>query len=127
MNLAAASSNRRAMPQRTVAQRVVYSIFRQSARLAGITVFGLQCYGRHHIPRAGGVLVCSNHQSVMDPVLVGLACNRRLNYLARRTLFSAPGFGALIRFLDAIPIDRDGMGISGLKETLRPEVRMDCT
>jgi 1-acyl-sn-glycerol-3-phosphate acyltransferase len=55
----------------------------------------------------------------MDPVLVGLACNRRLNYLARRTLFSAPGFGALIRFFDAIPIDRDGLGLEGLKETIR--------
>src|SRR5262245_17248421 len=82
-------------------------------------MFGLQCYGRHRIPRQGGVLVCANHQSVMDPVIVGLVCNRRLNYLARRTLFSAPGFGALIRFLDAIPIDRDGLGLEGLKETIR--------
>ena len=109
----------RYLPKRTVAQRVIYSLLRHFTRLAGITVFGLQCLGRHHIPQQGGVLVCSNHQSVMDPVLVGLACNRRLNYLARRSLFHVPGFGAFIRFLDAIPIDRDGLGLDGLKETIR--------
>jgi 1-acyl-sn-glycerol-3-phosphate acyltransferase len=55
----------------------------------------------------------------MDPVLVGCLIPRRMNYLARRTLFTNRAFGWLISFLDAIPIDRDGMGIQGLKETLR--------
>ena len=104
---------------RTLAQRVVYAVFRQLARLAGLLFFRLRCRGRHFIPRTGGVLVCANHQSVLDPVLVGLACNRRLNYLARRTLFRSRLFGAFIRFLDAIPIDREGLGIEGLRETLR--------
>lgn len=62
--------------------------------------------------------MCSNHQSFLDPVLVGLTCDRRMNYLARDTLFRGP-FGWLIRFLDAIPIDREGSGLSGLKETLK--------
>jgi 1-acyl-sn-glycerol-3-phosphate acyltransferase len=52
-------------------------------------------------------------------VLVGLACDRRLNYLARQDLFDFGLFGWLIRWYDAIPIQRDGLGLSGLKETLR--------
>jgi 1-acyl-sn-glycerol-3-phosphate acyltransferase len=51
--------------------------------------------------------------------LVGLACRRRLNYLARKTLFRHPLFRHLIHFFDAIPIDRDGMGVEGIKETIR--------
>jgi 1-acyl-sn-glycerol-3-phosphate acyltransferase len=51
--------------------------------------------------------------------LIGLACDRRLNYLARRTLFRLPPFRWLIDSLDAIPIDREGTGIGGLKETLK--------
>ena len=31
--------------------------------------------------RVKAALVLSNHQSHLDPVLVGVACNRRLNYL----------------------------------------------
>jgi len=63
--------------------------------------------------------VLSNHQSNLDPVLIGLACDRRLNYLARVTLFRFAPFRWLIASLDAIPIDRDGLGLNGLKETLR--------
>ncbi len=75
--------------------------------------------GLEHIPAEGGVLIVCNHQSHFDPPLVGMACNRRLNYLARNTLFRFALFRWLIRSLDAIPIDREGMGLAGLKESLR--------
>ena len=29
----------------------------------------------------------SNHQSNLDPILIGLSCDRGLNYVARQTLF----------------------------------------
>ena len=61
----------------------------------------------------------SNHQSNLDPVLIGLASDRRLNYVARRTLFGFGPFRWLINLFDAIPIDREGLGLEGLKETLR--------
>ncbi|MCA9186118.1 MAG: lysophospholipid acyltransferase family protein [Pirellulaceae bacterium] len=113
------STERTERIERTWAQRWSYNASRATARLVGTALFSMRCFGRENWPREGGALVCSNHQSVADPVLVGLACPRRLNYLARENLFKIPGFGALIRFYDAIPINRDGMGIGGLKETLR--------
>jgi 1-acyl-sn-glycerol-3-phosphate acyltransferase len=64
-------------------------------------------------------MLLATHQSVMDPVLVGLIANRRLNYLARKTLFKNAAFAFLIRLLDAIEIDRDRGGLSGLKEMLK--------
>jgi 1-acyl-sn-glycerol-3-phosphate acyltransferase len=42
-----------------------------------------------------------------------------MNYLARDSLLRIPGLKQLILFLDAIPIDREGGGLSGLKETLK--------
>jgi 1-acyl-sn-glycerol-3-phosphate acyltransferase len=88
-------------------------------RMLGILLLRVRCGGRQHVPATGGVLVMSNHQSNLDPVLVGLAMDRRLNYLARDTLFGFAPFRWLIRSLDAIPIDREGLGLAGLKETLR--------
>lgn len=107
------------MTQRSWTKRVGYHLIRIFARITGVLLFRLRVDGREHIPEQGGVLVCSNHQSYFDPVIVGLCSDRRLNYLARDTLFRTPIFRWLIEFLDAIPIDRDGMGIGGLKETLR--------
>lgn len=90
-----------------------------AARLTAVTVFQFRCAGRELVPATGGGLVLSNHQSNLDPVLVGLACDRRLNYVARQTLFRFAPLRWLINSLDAIPIDRDGTGLGGLKETLR--------
>ncbi len=81
--------------------------------------FRLRVEGREHYIAAGPGLVCSNHQSYFDPVLVGMTCDRRMNYLARDTLFEVPVLKHLIHFLDAIPINREGSGLAGLKETLR--------
>lgn len=100
-------------------QQIGYDAFRVVARLFGTVCFRLRWTGSENFPTHGGALICANHQSFFDPVLVGLTCDRRMNYLARDTLFQSPILAPLIRYLDAIPIDREGGGLAGLKETLR--------
>ncbi|HEX3998903.1 MAG TPA: lysophospholipid acyltransferase family protein [Pirellulales bacterium] len=107
------------MVQRSFPKRLWYDVLRVVCRMAGILVFRIRCRGRNFVPPTGGGLVLSNHQSHLDPVLVGLATDRRLNYLARDTLFKFAPFRWLIRSLDAIPLDREGLGLAGLKETLK--------
>src|SRR5262245_14959335 len=106
------------MAQRSLPKRVWYDSWRVICRLLGVVVFQIRCRGREHLPADGAALVLSNHQSHLDPILIGLACDRRMNFLARQTLFGFAPFRWLIRSFDAIPLDREGMGLSGLKETL---------
>ena len=79
---------------------------------------GLRSSGRENIPAAGGVLLVSNHLSHLDVFVLGILVPRPLNYVARSTLF-LPVLGAFIRSVGGFPIQREGMGASGLKETLR--------
>jgi 1-acyl-sn-glycerol-3-phosphate acyltransferase len=79
--------------------------------------FSLRRAGWANVPRRGPVLVVANHQSMFDPVLVGLSSRRYLSFLARNTLFAQPGLGPLIRSLNAIPIDRN-MGKDGIQAVL---------
>jgi 1-acyl-sn-glycerol-3-phosphate acyltransferase len=79
---------------------------------------GLRASGRGNIPARGGVLLISNHLSHLDVFVLGILVPRPLNYVARSTLF-LPVLGALIRSVGGFPIQREGMGASGLKETLR--------
>lgn len=113
------SFRRANVDNRPWSQRIGYDAFRVFARLFGTVCFRLRWTGSEHYPTMGGALICANHQSFFDPVLVGLTCDRRMNYLARDTLFHNPILAPLIRYLDAIPIDREGGGLAGLKETLR--------
>ncbi|MBX6316550.1 MAG: 1-acyl-sn-glycerol-3-phosphate acyltransferase, partial [Isosphaeraceae bacterium] len=66
----------------------------------------------------GGALLVSNHLSHLDVFVLGLLLPRPLNYVARSSLFFPP-LGALIRSVGGFPIQREGIGAEGLKETLR--------
>ncbi|MCS7271518.1 MAG: 1-acyl-sn-glycerol-3-phosphate acyltransferase, partial [Gemmataceae bacterium] len=74
--------------------------------------------GWHHLPRRGPVLIVANHQSMFDPILIGLAARRYLSFLARHTLFDQPLLGPVIRSLNAIPIDRS-FGKEGIQLVLQ--------
>jgi len=107
------------MAERSLAKRLWYEYLRGVLRMAAVTAYHLRFTGRENQPRAGGALILSNHQSHLDPVLVGMIFDRRMNYLARQTLFDFRPLGLMLESVDSIPIDRDGLGLSGLKETLR--------
>jgi 1-acyl-sn-glycerol-3-phosphate acyltransferase len=80
--------------------------------------FSLRTEGGPHAPRSGPALVVANHQSFLDPVAVGLAFPRPLIYLARKSLFRNPIFSWLIRSLNAVPIDQEGIGKEGIRTIL---------
>jgi 1-acyl-sn-glycerol-3-phosphate acyltransferase len=101
-----------------LARRLFYRFLRISSRMIASVGFGFRMEGRHHLEIEGAGLLLSTHQSMLDPVLIGMIANRRLNYLARKTLFKNVIFGFLIRVLDAIEIDRDKGGLAGLREML---------
>lgn len=103
----------------TRAHRVWYEFVRYLLWLIGLLVFRVRCGGREHVPATGGVLILANHQSLLDPPLLGMVIPREINYVARDTLFDNKWLAPLIRSVNAIPIDRDGLGLAGLKETLR--------
>lgn len=105
--------------RRSLPNRLWQAFLKFAARLTAVTAFQFRCSGRELVPATGGGLVLSNHQSNLDPIIIGLACDRRLNYVARKTLFRFAPLRWLINSLDAIPIDRDGSGLGGLKETLK--------
>ncbi|AWM38615.1 1-acyl-sn-glycerol-3-phosphate acyltransferase [Gemmata obscuriglobus] len=79
--------------------------------------FSIRRRGWKNMPRTGPVLVLANHQSMFDPVLVGLSSRRYLSYLARHTLFEQRGLAPMIRSLNAIPIDRNA-GKDGIQAVL---------
>ena len=96
-----------------------YEFCRTTIALGATLGFRIRYFGQNNLPKKGGFLMVSNHQSHLDPPLIGAGCPRQMSFVARKTLFDIPILGPLINRLHAIPIDRTGMGISGIKESLR--------
>jgi 1-acyl-sn-glycerol-3-phosphate acyltransferase len=67
----------------------------------------------------GGVLLVSNHQSFLDPVLATMWLERESSYMARDSLFTRAGFRRLIESLNAFPVRRGTADVGAIKEGLR--------
>jgi 1-acyl-sn-glycerol-3-phosphate acyltransferase len=87
--------------------------------MAGMTTwFSLRTEGYPHVPRSGPALLIANHQSFLDPVLVGLAARRRVTFLARKTLFKHWTFRLIAGGLNPVPVNQEGFAREGLKTIL---------
>lgn len=81
-------------------------------------LFGLRIKGRENLITDGPVLVASNHQSFLDPPLIGNLYHDEMYFLARKTLFV--GFGKwLYKQWNAIPVDQDRPDMASLKTMIR--------
>ena len=98
---------------------MLYSILKPTVRVLGRLWFRLSVVGADRVPREGRLLLASNHLSVLDPALIGSVMPRELDYMAKTELFQIPGFGALIRALNAHPVDRSGSDSAALRLALR--------
>ncbi|HEX8521653.1 MAG TPA: lysophospholipid acyltransferase family protein [Tepidisphaeraceae bacterium] len=81
--------------------------------------FDLKVYGKRHIPPTGGVLIVSNHQSYLDPILLAVQLRRPMSFLARATLFRNRFFSWLITNLNAFPVKRGEGDVGAVKEMIR--------
>lgn len=68
--------------------------------------------GTQNIPMDGAFLLCANHHSNMDPVLIAAGCKRKLTFMAKEELFKVPVLGSFVKAFGAFPIRR-GKGDAG--------------
>lgn len=78
-----------------------------------------RAWGVTRIPRSGPILFVSNHQSFLDPILVGLAAHHRQFYaMARSTLFDHPLLSWLIQSLNAVPVERGQSDTASMRKCI---------
>ena len=67
----------------------------------------------------GPLVICANHLSNLDAVLLGVHLNRRITFMAKKEVFSVPFFGKRAKRLGTIPLTRDGGDAAGLRVAIR--------
>ena len=98
--------------------RWIYWIGWLISRAAFRSLFGMRVKGADHLITEGPVLVAANHQSYLDPPLIGNLYRDEMVYLARKTLFK--GFTRwLYGQWNAIPVDQEKPDMASLKAIIR--------
>ncbi|HEX8463553.1 MAG TPA: lysophospholipid acyltransferase family protein, partial [Abditibacterium sp.] len=87
-------------PRHTWVFPFMSAVFRTYLRLGGWKVVG-----RENIPSSGPVILAPNHQSLLDPPLVGVSCGRWPFIMAKAELFHGI-VGWAIEQMGTFPVKR---------------------
>ncbi len=79
-------------------------------------------HGQEKLPRGTGMIVCPNHVTEIDPVVVAhFLYNQGVmpRFLAKATLFDVPVIGSILRTIKQVPVERTSAGANRSLEAAR--------
>ncbi len=83
-------------------------------------VFHVKVVGRENEPKDGGFLVCANHISATDPIVLAASMKRHQPcFMAKAELFKIPVLSFVIRHLGAYPVSRGTGDVGAVKTAIR--------
>jgi 1-acyl-sn-glycerol-3-phosphate acyltransferase len=85
---------------------MIYKALQLIGFLLFVLLFRLKVKGVENIPKDGGAIICANHSSYLDPIILGIAIPRKVHHMAKDELFKNPFFARIITFFNAFPVKR---------------------
>ena len=82
-------------------------------------IFWYSVEGLENIPKDKGVIFCSNHISMLDPVLWVIVVRQRLCFMSKKEMFNNKILAWLLKKLDVFPVDREGKDLKAIKTAIK--------
>lgn len=82
-------------------------------------IFRFKVQGIENVPESGRVILCSNHISILDPIVLAIVVKRPIAFMAKKELFENKILNKIINKLGAIPVDRQGTSLSAVRKSLK--------
>ena len=99
--------------------RILYTLAWVLGRVL-LWLYRVEIRGVKELPK-NGVLLCPNHATDLDPVLIALCLpiDYHMHFMAKAELFENPLLGWLLRTLGAFPVQRDGKDVQSVKTAMQ--------
>jgi 1-acyl-sn-glycerol-3-phosphate acyltransferase len=97
---------------------VLYRIGRWLARVAMKLLFNISVEGLENIPAQGPLVVCANHISGWDPLLLAWIMPWPVHFMTKKELFSNGFLAFLLTRLHAFPVNREKADVGALRTGL---------
>lgn len=106
-------------PSGSVAKAIVYVVCAAIARSFFRVFFRVRVHHVERVPVEGALMLASNHQSYLDPPLVGAFITQRpCAFIARAGLFKFKPFGWFISAVNAIPLKEESGDMAAIRTAL---------
>lgn len=99
-------------------QGFLWKIGRVFFQFIAVLMFHIRTFNRWNIPATGGALLVTNHQSFLDPWLIGIAIKRQIHYMARDSLFQGGLTQWMMESTNTFPIRRGRADSTAVREAI---------
>lgn len=83
-----------------------YRVLRAIASVFVKIYFRIKKYGVHNIPKDGACIICCNHTSISDILILAVLCPRQVRFMAKDELFKNKILAWFFTKLGAFPVNR---------------------
>jgi 1-acyl-sn-glycerol-3-phosphate acyltransferase len=105
---------------------ILYRLFQRIVRTGWRLIGPVEVRGLEHVPASGPVLVISNHQSILDPILTQSFCRRPMYTMAKSSQYGSRLMRWLLPRLLAFPVRRYQVDPQAVRTVLRHLHRGDA-
>lgn len=81
-------------------------------------IFRMKTEGAENVIHGKGCLLCANHTSLLDVIVIAIGMDRPVKFMAKKELFKIPVLKQLITALGAFPVDRKGADVGAIRKTV---------
>ena len=96
----------------------IYLLGKTSIGLYMRFTYKIKITGHENIPKKGSAILCCNHLSVIDPMILASCIKRPVHFLAKKELYTNWFFKFILKGCKTIPIDRSRNDTEAYKKTL---------
>jgi 1-acyl-sn-glycerol-3-phosphate acyltransferase len=95
-----------------------YDILRFILRVIFKILYRVEAIDIDKAPKKGRIIICSNHMSYVDPVVIGAFIPRCIYFMAKNELYGNRFISSLVTYLNAFPVKRNSFDRSAFKTSL---------
>lgn len=95
---------------------LLYRIIRGIAFIYAYIVYKIKIVGLENVPQNGGAVICANHQSFNDVILLAISNKRQLYFMGKEELFKFKPIAYLFKKLGAFPVKRGKGDVTAVEQ-----------
>lgn len=98
---------------------MIFRIIRGILRPIFRVLYNIKLEGTENLPEQGAMIICANHGSAIDPIILGVSMPYKKMYsMAKAELFKNKLFGYFLTSIGVFPVKRGEADIKSIKKAL---------
>lgn len=98
---------------------MIYNVLVVISKILAFLIFDLKTHNSEKLNNSNGrYIICCNHISMIDPVILAISTKRQIFFMGKKELFENKVLAYIFGKIGAFPVDRSGVSLSAIKSSL---------